>query len=142
MLSIHPIIQLVATCLGLYVLYLGFQRFRSLHLKQKVKFIWKRHVLLGKIVMITWLAGMMGGASMAYITWHGFLVTGTHGKVALVILPLILFGLLSGLYMNRKKKKHTFLPLAHGLVNLTILILALYQISTGLWVYNVYVLGN
>jgi hypothetical protein len=142
LLGIHPTIQLFATCLGLYVFYLGIQRFRSLHLKQKVKFIWKRHVLLGKIVMTTWLVGMMGGASMAYMTWHGFLVTGTHGKVALVILPLILFGLFSGLYMNRKKKKRTFLPLVHGFANLTILVLALYQISTGWWVYKVYVLGN
>lgn len=142
MLSIHPIIQLSAICLGLYVFYLGVQRFRSLHLKQKVKFNWKRHVLLGKIVMATWLAGILGGVSVVYMTWHGFLVTGIHGKVALVILPLILFGLFSGLHMNRKKKKRTFFPFVHGLVNLTILILALYQISTGWWVYNVYVLGN
>ena len=142
MLSIHPIIQLSATCLGLYVFYLGVQRFRSLHLKQKVKFNWKRHVLLGKIVMATWLAGILGGVSIAYMTWHGFLVTGIHGKVTLVILPLILFGLFSGLHMNRMKKKRTFFPFVHGLVNLTILVLALYQISTGWWVYNVYVLGN
>ena len=91
MLSIHPIIQISATCLGLYVFYLGVQRFRSLHLKQKVKFNWKRHVLLGKIVMATWLAGILGGLSIVYMTWHGFLVTGIHGKVALVILPLILY---------------------------------------------------
>ena len=142
MLSIHPIIQLSATCLGLYVFYLGIQRFRSLHLKQKVKFNWKRHMLLGKIVMATWLAGILGGVSIVYMTWDGFLVTGIHGKVALVILPLILFGLFSGLHMNRKKKKRTLLPFVHGLVNLTILVLALYQISTGWWVYNVYVLGN
>ena len=142
MLSIHPIIQLSATCLGLYVFYLGVQRFRSLHLKQKVKFNWKRHVLLGKIVMASWLAGILGGVSIAYMTWHGFLVTGIHGKVALVILPLILFGLFSGLYMNRKKQKRKFLPIAHGLINLTVLLLALYQMSTGWWVYNVYVLGH
>ena len=142
MLSIHPIIQLSATCLGLFVFYLGVQRFRSLHLKQKVKFNWKRHVLLGKIVMASWLAGILGGVSIVYMTWHGFLVTGIHGKVALVILPLILFGLFSGLYMNRKKQKRKFLPIAHGLINLTVLLLALYQMSTGWWVYNVYVLGH
>ena len=135
-------IQLSATGLGLYVFFLGVQRFRSLHLKQKAKFNWKRHVLLGKIVKITWLVGMLGGASMAYMTWHGFLVTGTHGKIALVMLPLILFGLFSGLYMNRKKQKRTWLPFIHGLVNLIVLMMALYQISTGWWVYNVYVLGN
>ena len=148
MLSIHPIIQISATCLGLYVFYLGVQRFRSLHLKQKVKFNWKRHVLLGKIVMATWLAGILGGVSIAYMTWHGFLVTGIHGEVALVILPLILFGLFSGLHMNRKKKilirveNHLFITFFDCLVNLTILVLALYQIFTVWWVYNVYVLGN
>jgi uncharacterized membrane protein len=92
--------------------------------------------------MVAWMTGMLGGASMAYFTWRGFFVTGIHGKVALVILPLILFGLFSGLYMNRKKQKRKFLPIAHGLINLTVLLLALYQMSTGWWVYNVYVLGH
>ena len=68
MLSIHPIIEFTATCLFLYVFYLGVQRFRFLHLKQEVKFNWKRHVLLGEIAMITMLIGMLGGAVMVYIT--------------------------------------------------------------------------
>lgn len=142
MLIIHPILQFSAILPALYVFYLGFQRFRMLHLKQKAKFNWKRHVFLGKIVLITWLLGMLGGLSMAYYTWHGFLVTGTHGRVAFIMLPLILFGLFSGLYMNKKKKKRKILPFIHGTANLILLILALYQISTGWWVYNVYVLGN
>ncbi|MFC1813759.1 DUF4079 family protein [Thermodesulfobacteriota bacterium] len=142
MLFIHPVIQCSATLLALYVLGIGVQRFRSLHLKQKVKFNWKRHVLLGQIALITMLTGMLGGAVMSYATWHGFLVTGTHGKVALVMLPLILFGLFSGLYMDRRKKKRTLLPLIHGLNNMIVLALALYQISSGRWVVNVYILGN
>ena len=141
MLFLHPVLQLSANLLALYVFFLGVQRFRSLHLKQKVKFNWKRHVLLGKITMFGWLAGMLGGAGMAYITWGGFLITGTHGKVARVMPPLILFGLFSGLYMNRKKKKRTLLPIVHGLNNMIVLALALYQISTGWWVLNAYVLG-
>jgi hypothetical protein len=142
MLFIHPVIQCSTILLTLYVFSLGVQRFRSLHLKQKVKFNWKRHVLLGKIALVTMLAGMLGGAVMSYATWHGFLVTGTHGKVALVMLPLILFGLFSGLYMNHKKKKRKLLPLIHGLNNMVVLILALYQSSSGWWVVNVYILGN
>ena len=141
MLFLHPVLQLSAILLALYVFFLGVQRFRSLHLKQKAKFNWKRHVLLGKITMLAWLAGMLGGAGMAYITWRGFLITGTHGKVALVMLPLILFGLFSGLYMNRKKKKRTLLPLVHGLNHMIVLALALYQIISGWWVLNAYVLG-
>ena len=142
MLVIHPILQLSATLMALYVFYLGFQRFRSLHFKQKVKFSWKRHVILGKIAMVSWLAGMPGGICIAYLYWHRFLITGTHGKLAIVMLPLILFGLVSGLYMNRVKKKRKLLPFVHGFVSLIVLVLALYQIYSGWWVYNVYVLGN
>jgi len=76
------------------------------------------------------------------VTWHGFLVTGTHGKVALVMLPLVLFGLFSGLYMDLRKKNRTLLPLLHGINNMVVLALAGYQITTGWWVVNVYVLGR
>ena len=96
MLSIHPIIMFVSTLLALYVFVLSIQRFRFLHLKQKAAFNWKRHVIFGEIVMITWLGGMLGGIAISYVTWHGFLITGTHGTVAMVMLPLILFGLFSG----------------------------------------------
>jgi hypothetical protein len=91
--------------------------------------------------MATWLAGILGGVVVVYIAWDGFLMTGIHGKVALVMLPIIFFGFFSGLQMNHKKKRRTFLPLVHGLVNLIVLVLALYQILTGWWVYNDYVLG-
>ncbi|MBT8374802.1 MAG: hypothetical protein KJN80_07820 [Deltaproteobacteria bacterium] len=85
MLSIHPIIMFVATLLALYVFILSIQRFRFLHLKQKTTFNWKRHVFLGEIVMIAWLSGLLGGVVMSYVTWKGFLITGIHGKVAMVI---------------------------------------------------------
>ncbi len=142
MLSIHPIIMFVSTLLALYVFVLSIQRFRFLHLKQKAAFNWKRHVIFGEIVMITWLGGMLGGIAISYVTWHGFLITGTHGKVAMVMLPLILFGLFSGLYLNYRKDKRKLLPIIHGINNLVVLILALYQIISGWWVYNAYVLGN
>jgi hypothetical protein len=141
MLFLHPVLQLSVNLLAVYVFFIGVQRFRLLHLKQKAKFDWKRHVLLGKIVLLAWPAGMLGGAGMAYITWHGFLITGTHGKVALVMLPLIFFGLFSGLYMNRKKKKRGLLPLVHGVNNMALLALALYQVFSGWWVLKAYVFG-
>ncbi|MBW2604994.1 MAG: DUF4079 family protein [Deltaproteobacteria bacterium] len=142
MLVLHPIIQISAIIITLYVFCLGIQRFRMLHLKHKVKFNWNRHVILGKTVFAAMLAGLFGGVIMAYHYWHGFLITGTHGKTAMIMLPLILFGLISGWYMNREKKKRKILPIVHGLVNLSILLLAFSQIITGWWVYNVYVLGN
>ena len=55
---------------------------------------------------------------MVYFYWRGFLITGGHGKVALVMAPLILFGFASGLYMNIKKKQRRVLPLLHGMNNL------------------------
>ena len=142
MLVIHPIIQLSAIVLTLYVFYLGVQRFRSVHLHQKTLFRWKRHVLLGKIAMSALLGGMMGGMTMAYLYFHGFLITGIHGKTALVMALFIIFGGASGLYMNHNKKKRTALPMIHGLNNFILLIFALTQVITGWRVYMQFVLGR
>ncbi len=142
MLAIHPIIQFSMILLALYVFYLGLQRFRSLHLSQVVPFQRKQHAILGIIVLVTWLLGLLGGMSMVYLHWHKFLMTGIHGKVALVMIPFILFGLSTGLYMDHIKKKPKLLPPLHGLNNVIILILALNQVVTGLKAYNSLVLGN
>ena len=142
LLYIHPLIQFSAILLALYAFYLGVQRFRFLHLKQKAIFRWKRHVFLGEIAFGTWLVGMVGGMTMVYFYWHGFLITGTHGKVALVMVPFIIFGLASGLHMNRKKTKGRLLPFLHGLNNLALLILAMTQVVTGYRIYTAFVLGE
>ena len=142
MLVIHPIIQCSAIILALYAFSLGVQRFRSLHLKQKTVFQWKRHAILGQIALGAWLAGMLGGMTIVYLYWHGFLITGTHARVAMFMAPLIIFGLSSGLYMDRNKKQRKILPTLHGLNNFILLILALTQIITGWGVYHTFVLGN
>ena len=142
LLVIHPVIQLSAIVSTVYVFYLGVQRFRSLHLKQKTLFRWKRHVVLGKIALGALLAGVLAGMTVVYVYWHGFLITGTHGKVALVMLPFILFGLFSGLYMNRKRRHGRLLPLVHSLNNLILLILALTQVVSGWQLYRAFVLGD
>lgn len=142
MLVIHPIIQLSAVMLTLYVFYLGVQRFRSLHLRQKTLFRWNRHVLLGKIALLALLGGMMGGITMVYLYFHGFLITGVHGKVAFVMTPFIVFGGMTGLYMDRNKKKRTALPLIHGLNNLVVLILALAQVVIGWRLYMLLISGS
>ena len=141
-LLFHPVIQGFATLLAGYVFLLGLQRFRTLHLHQRVAFKWKSHVNLGTITLGLWLIGLIGGLAMVRVWWHGFLITGAHGTHALAMLPLLLFGLFSGLYMDRRKKKRKILPLLHGTNNLLLLILAFYQAYTGLWVYRVYVLGG
>ena len=142
MLVVHPSVQFLAILLTLYVFYLGLQRFRLLHLHQKVVFRWKRHVVLGEIALGVLLAGMLGGMAMVYVYWRSVIMTGIHGKVALVMVPFMIFGLVSGLYMNRKKEKRTLLPFIHGLNNLSVLVMALSQIVTGSWVYRAFVLGG
>ncbi len=142
MLVIHPIIQFLAILLALYVFYLGLQRFRFLHLHQRVVFRWKRHVALGEIALGVLLAGMLGGMAMVYAYWHRVITTGIHAKIALVMVPFMIFGLVSGLYMNRKKKQRSILALVHGLNNLAVLLMALSQVVSGSWVYRVLVLGG
>ena len=142
MLSLHPIVQCLAILLALYVFFLGLTRFRLLHLHHKTVFHWRQHVALGEIALCVLLAGMAGGIIMVYITWHGLFITGIHGKIALVMAPLIIFGFISGLYMNHAKKKRRILPFVHGLNNLVVLIMAISQIISGAWVYRVFVLGG
>ena len=88
-------------------------------------------MVLGEVSLGAWLVGTLTGFVMVYIYWHGILITGIHGKTALVMLPFIIFGLLSGLYMNRKKRKRRLLPIIHALNNLFVLILASTQVTNG-----------
>lgn len=97
---------------------------------------------LGEIALGVLLAGMAGGIIIVYSTWHGLFITGIHGMVALTMTPFIIFGFISGLYMNHAKKKRKILPLAHGLNNLIILIMSISQIISGWWVYRVFVVGG
>lgn len=142
MLSIHPIIQLMAAALSWYVLYLGLQRFRVLHLKQKAAFNWKRHVRLGEAVAVIWLAGMVGGKIVAQATWPGVPLPGAHSEIARIMLVLIVIALATGEYMHRAKKRRTFLPLVHAVNNMILVGLGVVQIWTGWRVYSQFVLGQ
>jgi surface polysaccharide O-acyltransferase-like enzyme len=57
------------------------------------------------------------------------------------MMPLMLFGLVSGYFMNHNKKRRPALALVHGINNLLVIILAIWQINTGLRVYAMYVSG-
>ncbi|RLB06789.1 MAG: hypothetical protein DRG50_04640 [Deltaproteobacteria bacterium] len=83
---------------------------------------------------------LIGGLAIARIRWRRFLITGVHGKMALLMLPFITFGLFSGFYMNRFKGRLNTLPLLHGINNVIVLSLALTQIVTGWMLYYSYVL--
>ena len=123
-------------------MYLGVQRFGYLHLNKKMVFRWKRHVTLGYISLGTCLVGLVFGMAVVYVHWHGFLITGTHATIALVMVPFLIFGLVSGAHMDRNRRKRKALPLIHGASNLVALLLSLVQVVSGWWVYKVFVLGG
>lgn len=141
MLYLHPLLQLCLTLLSVYVLYLGIQRFRSLHLSQQTAFPRNRHILLGKIVLGGWLVGMAGGVYVTKTFWHRNLITGDHAVIAVVMVPLIAWGLISGLYLEFSKRKRTFFPLLHAITNTICVVLALWQILEGWEVLQHYVWG-
>ena len=140
-LSFHPVWQGSATLLALYVLYIGYQRFRFNHLGQTAEFKWKRHVILGLIVFGAWMAGLAGGYINARITWPGTMITGLHGWMGMAMIPFTIIGVATGLYMDRRKKRRKALPLIHGLNNVVVVLLALFQIYTGVNVYRFFVMG-
>ena len=138
-LSIHPFAQLGAILLAFYAAYLGFQRTRSLHLGKTVKFLRGRHVITGSIALIS----MLGGIAAGFIMVNRYLLSpdmGLHEVVAMIMLPLGLFGIFSGFFLYLNPKNRTILPAIHGLNNLIILVLALTQIITGIMAYLRYVL--
>lgn len=139
---IHPAVQLMAIVVTLYVFYLGVQRFRFFHLHHKTVFRWKRHVALGGIALFLLLAGMVGGMAVVYLYWRRLLIMGAHSTVALVMVPIIIFGIVSGLYMSRRRENGKLLSLVHGLNNLAILVLALAQVVSGLMVFRALGLGG
>ncbi len=108
MFQIHPIFQTVGIIIMLFVLNLGISRFRMVHLKQKIRFNWKQHVRFGIIATTIWLIGIFGGLYIVKTSWYGFLITGLHAQIGLLMIPFILFALGSGIYMDRKKKNDQF----------------------------------
>jgi len=132
MLWIHPTLQMLATLLGLWVMEMGLRRFLFVHLgRKKVLFPWKRHVLLGKIALVIWLAGLVVGVlalKYAYGVWN---ITGIHLNVAVAVAALAGTGYATGHILDKYKKKRSVLHIVHGLNNTTLLALALYQAWTG-----------
>ena len=141
MFIFHPILQSLAILIALYALRLGVPRFLLMHLKKKVHFDWQQHVRVGAIGLVLLFLGMLGGLYVVKTNWGGVLLTGSHAFVALFLLPLILFGLGSGAYMDSSKRRRRVLPLLHGICNTLIILLALSQVYTGVHVYRTYVLG-
>jgi hypothetical protein len=137
---IHPALQLFATIAGGYVFYLGIRRFMMLHMKKKVPFNWKGHVLWGKIAIALWIAGMGLGLFFAWMGWGAMLITGWHYIAGFIIIPLAAAGFATGYVLDKYKKKRAVLPLAHGINNLVLMLLILFQLYTGVLIIRDYLL--
>lgn len=137
---IHPLWQFAATILAVYVFYLGWPRLLAAFSGKKAVFLWKRHVSLGLITLTALLVGLVGGAAVTAYYWGGTGYTRHHYLIGLAMGPLMVFGLVSGLLLDRQKGKYKKLPVLHGLNNTAVLFLALVQIWTGLNVVRFFIL--
>lgn len=141
MLYLHPVAQITATLLCLYALWLGWARLKSLHLGRQTRFQRQRHALAGGMGLGLMTLGVFGGLIMARLYFGGWLLTGEHGVIGLVMLPFMLFGLASGWALYQRPGPRKLLPLLHGLNNLLVLILAVLQIWEGSEVIEHFVTG-
>lgn len=137
LLSVHPLIQLIAISLAVYAAGLGYRRIRSLHFGAAgAGFARDRHALVGSLALLLMLGGIAGGLIMVARFLHRpLLASGLHGQGAMVALPFILGGLFSGFFLYLNPARRTILPLLHGLNNLLLLLFALLQIFTGVRFY-------
>lgn len=139
LLSIHPIGQLFAILVAIYAFYLGYQRTKSLHYNKSASFKREHHVVAGTIALIS----MLGGIAAGFIMVSRYLDNpemGLHVAVAMVLLPLGIFGIFSGFFLYINPGKRKILPAFHGINNFLIIILALLQVFTGTAAYLRYVL--
>lgn len=134
MLYIHPTLMFLAVLVMLYVLRLGVVRLMATRYGGKGVFPWKRHVLLGKTVMGVFALGACGGLFFTWTQWSAPLKTGAHAVLAGFILALAAFGTLTGLSLDRTRKRGNPLALAHAAGNVTMAALAAAQVFTGVGV--------
>jgi hypothetical protein len=140
-LSLHPLVQLVAIFLAYYAGYLGIQRVRSLHLGQSVAFQRQRHAIAGGVAHLVLLVGFFGGL-LSSLFLHEHEGLSLHKLVAFIILPLLAVGLSTGYHLYRHPKKRNVLPIIHGVNNLILLVLLLFQIYSGWFLYQHNILGD
>ncbi len=134
MLWLHPVIQLLATMMAFYVLFLAWQKVKILHLGQKGKFEWRKHVFWGRIIIIVWFGGLVLGRVAVHSHWDMSPLFLTHSQGAMIMVPFMLIAYVTGSVMDRKRQKRFWLPVVHGVNNIIMLGLALYQFYTGYFI--------
>jgi len=126
----HPIIQVIAALLGVYVIVQGIRRFVSQRGKKRL-FQWKRHVKFGSITLGLWILGSTG----FYVTHTVFEVThvtGIHADIAWFITGLSIFGLITGYILNKVKNRYRKLAVIHGIFNTVLFALVLINFYSGI----------
>ena len=129
--ALHPMLQLGAILIALFAFSLGLKRFLALHLGKTVRFDWKKHVLAGKLAISLLSLGYLLGIGIIWYRFKTVALFTIHFEIATAMLPLLFFGLLSGAYMDRRKKRRKVLNLVHGLNNTLVLLLCLGQLVVG-----------
>ena len=132
LLWIHPIIQTLTAVLALYVLWLGLKRFASRHLGRQTAFNWKRHVMLGKTVVVIWALGAFGGLIMTYVTYGKIFTESLHFRIGVVVFLLLIGTWLTGTRLDRRQGQSNLLPVVHLVNNAILLILVVVQLITGI----------
>lgn len=99
---IHPAVMSLLILLFCYVARLGFIRLGTKRLGRKGVFPWKRHVLVGKVVLWGLFAGLGLGLLVNWLLSSAPFSTGLHVLTAVGIVPLASFGLATGLLLDRK----------------------------------------
>jgi len=131
MFALHPALQLGSILIALFAFSLGLKRFLALHLGKTARFDWKRHVMAGKMAISLLILGYGLGIAIIWYKFKTVALFSTHFEIATGMLPLLLFGLLSGIHMDRKKRKRKVLNLVHGLNNTIVLLLCIGQLLVG-----------
>ncbi|OIQ51922.1 hypothetical protein BerOc1_00388 [Pseudodesulfovibrio hydrargyri] len=132
----HPVLMTLTLLLALWVAWQGLNRARFTLLKRKAAFNWKGHTRYGLVVMGLWITGAVGGSVVTDML-HGIPdAYELHEGMASIILWLIAFGTVTGLYMDRRKAKRTVMPVLHGAANLLLLLLAVAQLVTGMGILS------
>jgi len=131
MIYFHPALMLLVLAVACLALRQGLIRFASVRLGRKAMFLWKQHVLLGQLALAGMLLGLATGFATTWLAWSAPWSTGLHGKVALAIAALSVFGLVSGVWLDRAKKPGTRLGLMHAMGNSLAVLLAFFQLYSG-----------
>ncbi len=140
MLWIHPVLQALVTLVAFYVLFLGVQRFRRAHLGHKVPFAWKRHVFLGRSVIIGWILGLVLGKAAVYYELGMMEMFQVHSQWSMIMTVFMLVSYATGSALDRRPKKRVALPLIHACSGAVLLGIALYQAYTGWLIIDNFIL--